>query len=393
MNSRKLNDRKNNLCNHCGYEKNPVEAKLCQRCGKPLNIVPLIDKKETTTSKSTSVQDLLLTPWIVRSTFGLLFLFLSWLIFSLFITINKLNNSGNPEINASNESFSNITLSNSIRDVLNIPEGTFNYGGGNTFAALVAQGLHEAIAASHPNFKLRYTESKDGKSGGTKGVAMVLDGQLSFTLNGASLEDTDYKKAQERGFQLKQVPVALDALVFFTHSDITIPGLSIKQLQDIYKGKVINWKEVGGPNLPIILFARDPKAANILTLLLGEEVDQLSDKTRFVRDYTDAIRKVSVTPGSISFGASALIRNQQTIRPLAIAKGNSQEYVQPYVEDREKVNTVAIRNGSYPINRRMFIVFRLDGTIDQLAGEAYSKILLSKEGQQFVEKAGLVSIR
>jgi phosphate transport system substrate-binding protein len=38
-------------------------------------------------------------------------------------------------------------------------------------------------------------------------------------------------------------------------------------------------------------------------------------------------------------------------------------------------------------------VYRQDGTIDQLAGEAYSSILLSKEGQQIVEKAGFIPVR
>lgn len=67
--------------------------------------------------------------------------------------------------------------------------------------------------------------------------------------------------------------------------------------------------------------------------------------------------------------------------------------MQPFIDDGKQINAIAIRDGSYPISRRMFIMYRQDGTIDQLAGEAYANMLLSKEGQQIVQKAGLVPLR
>ncbi|BAZ21569.1 hypothetical protein NIES4073_24470 [Kalymmatonema gypsitolerans NIES-4073] len=396
MNPDKSNNQKLIICNHCGYDTNPSTAKRCVKCGKPLNITVLNSNKAGKPEPKTFA-DWLLTPWMIRLLSGLVFLFVSWLIYCAFVTVNSVSKPDDAGVYNSSGNNQNISpevkLYNSMKEVPNVPEGTFNYGGGNSFAALTAAGLHEAITTAHANFRLRYTQPKDNQIGGTKGVAMVLDGQLSFTLYGTSLKETDYNKAKQRGFGLKQVPVALDALVFFTHPDISIPGLSVEQLQDIYKGKLTNWKQVGGPDLPIIPFTRDPKVASILNDLLGPEAGQNSSKIQFVRDYTEAIRKVGSTPGGISFGGNALIVGQRTIRPLAIAKGNSQEYVQPFIEDGKRVNASAITDGSYPMSRRMFIVFRSDGTIDQLAGEAYVNMLMSKEGQQIVEKAGLVPLR
>lgn len=388
MNNHKLNNQKVIVCKHCGYDANPAKAKHCLECGKPL---------EFTKPKLKSLGDWLFTPWVIRLGAGLLFVLVSWSIYSLFKSFSDLNNFDS--IGVSNSSSSNpnipsdVKLYNSMKDVPNVPEGTFNYGGGSTLSALVAQGLHEEMTKAHPNFRLRYTEPRDGKPGGKKGVAMVIDGQLSFTLYAASLDEAQYSKAKERGFQLKQVPVALDALVVFTHPAISISGLSVAQLQDIYQGKVTNWKQVGGPNLAIVAFTRSPKASNVLNELLGKEVDQLNPNIRIVFNYTEAIRKVAATPGGISFGGNALIMGQQTVRPLAIAKANTQEYVQPFIDNGRRMNTTAIRDSSYPLARRRFIVFRQDGTIDQLAGEAYVNMLLSKEGQQIVEKAGLVPLR
>ncbi|WP_017316995.1 PstS family phosphate ABC transporter substrate-binding protein [Mastigocladopsis repens] len=397
MNPDKLKNQKHIKCNHCGYQTNPTTAKRCQKCGKSLNVSLIQNSNEVTKPKPKSLDDLLLTPWTIRLLSVLVFLFVSWLIYCAFVTVSSLNKSNEIGVANSSDRSQNISpevkLYNSIKEVPNVPEGTFNYGVSATFAALTAHGLNEAISAVHPNFRLRYTEPKDNQVGSKKAIVLLLDGQLSFTQQGSSLKDEFYRKAEQRGFKLKQIPVALDALVFCSHPDISIPGLSVEQLQDIYKGKLTNWKQVGGPDLPIVPFARDPKASNLLNQLLEKEVGQISSRVQFTHNYTEAIRQVSSTPGGIFFGGSGPIVGQGTVRPLAVAKANSKEYVPPFIEDNKRLNTAAIRDASYPLSRRLFVIVREDGTIDEAAGEAYANMLLSKEGQQIVEKAGLVPLR
>lgn len=50
-------------------------------------------------------------------------------------------------------------------------------------------------------------------------------------------------------------PVAFDALVMITHPSNSLPNLTVKQLHDIYLGKITNWKDVGGKDAPIDLYA------------------------------------------------------------------------------------------------------------------------------------------
>jgi phosphate transport system substrate-binding protein len=57
------------------------------------------------------------------------------------------------------------------------------------------------------------------------------------------------------------------------------------------------------------------------------------------------------------------------------------------------VNTEAIQSGKYPLTRRMVVVVKQDGQIDQQAGEAYASLLLTAQGQELIEKAGFVRIR
>ncbi|HET6553490.1 MAG TPA: substrate-binding domain-containing protein [Dyella sp.] len=50
-------------------------------------------------------------------------------------------------------------------------------------------------------------------------------------------------------------PVAFDALVMIEHPSNMAGNLTLSQLHDIYYGKITNWKDVGGKDAPINLYA------------------------------------------------------------------------------------------------------------------------------------------
>jgi phosphate transport system substrate-binding protein len=251
--------------------------------------------------------------------------------------------------------------------------------------------MHGAIAQFYPNFHLRYTEPPlNVPPGCSTGIGMLLDGELSFAQNGRSLSDAEYRKARERNFTLQQVPVAIDGIVFFTNRNIPLRGLSVKQLQDIFLGKVNNWRQVGGPDRAIAPISQDPKVHATLKLLLGDRLKNLGRNVKIVRDYTTAMRQVAATPGAISYSSASIAAGQRSIHLLSLARGSSKKYVSPVIGGG--VNVAALRDGSYPITRRLFIVIRRDRTPDEQAGVAYTNLLLSHEGQQIVEKSGFAAI-
>ena len=285
---------------------------------------------------------------------------------------------------------SDLQLKNSMQSVQKVPSGLFNYAGAPAFAALTGQGMNDAMNQAHPGFRLRYTEPPTGSPGSGTAITMLINGETSLAQSARTLEDEDYQKAKARGFSLEQIPIAIDGVVYYTHPGLNIPGLSVDQLQAIFQGKVTNWQQVGGPDLRIEPVGLDPKITSALKLLLGN--DKTGPNVEVVRDFTSAIRQVARTPGGISYASAPLVVNQQTIRPIAIAKAGSTDYIQPFTGDKQ-VNAEAFKDGSYPMTRRFFIVIRRDGSIDEQAGMAYINMVLSREGQDIVEKAGYVAIR
>jgi ABC-type phosphate transport system substrate-binding protein len=53
-------------------------------------------------------------------------------------------------------------------------------------------------------------------------------------------------------------PVALDGVVFLAHPDLGIGDLSESQVQAIFSGSIVKWEAVGGPDLAIKVYRREP---------------------------------------------------------------------------------------------------------------------------------------
>ncbi len=112
-----------------------------------------------------------------------------------------------------------------------------------------------------------------------------------------------------------------------------------------------------------------------------------------VRDTTQSIREVTKTPGGIGYATASEVIGQQKIHPLPLAKDATQRFVSPFAGDSlATLNKSAFADGSYPLTRRLFVVIKRDGRLDEQSGVAYANMLLSNEGQGLVEKAGFVPL-
>ncbi len=373
-----MQSNQSSTCIYCGYDANSDTATHCEICSQPL--LP---------NAKGSNQKVFYKPSLAMSLAALLLLggglHVLWKTYagSLFPSesVSQLNLSPS------------LHLYDSMQDVQNVPNGLFNYGGGIIFATLTAQGMNTAITKSHPRFQLRFNDPINGSPGSGPGIMMLIDKQISFSQSSRPLKDAELAKASSRWFRLEAVPVALDGIAFYTHPKLSLKGLSIHQIQAIFTDKIKNWSEVGGPNLPIVPISIETKANSSFQILFqGKENTKPGAKVRILRDYTACVRAVASTPGAISYGSSPSVASQRTIRPVALSKSGSKQYVLPILANHQ-VNAEAFRNGTYPLTHRLFVVVRRDGSIDEQAGIAYSNFLLSKEGQQIIEKAGFVPLR
>ncbi|MBW4519605.1 MAG: PstS family phosphate ABC transporter substrate-binding protein [Scytolyngbya sp. HA4215-MV1] len=294
-------------------------------------------------------------------------------------------------------------LASSFSQVANIPSGTFSYGGSTSWAPLRLT-IDPAIQAARPEFRLRYVDPIGSAPNSDSGIRMLLDGQIAFSQSSRPVKDEEYQRAQQRGFRLNQIAIAIDGIAFAIHPSLDIPGLTLSQLKDIYTGKLTNWQQVGGPSLTITPYSRPEGSGGTVDLFIGSvlEGQALGSNIRIVSTTTQALRELATTPGGIYFASAPEIVPQCTVKPLPIAR-RSGEFVPPYQEpfvalsqcpnQRNRLNISAFQSGEYPITRNLFVIIKQNNSSEQKAGEAYANLLLSQEGQELILKTGFVRIR
>jgi phosphate transport system substrate-binding protein len=292
---------------------------------------------------------------------------------------------------------------NTYTQKINLPSGLFSYGGSTTWAP-IRKTVEPEMQKLWPKFQLRYTDPTTAAPGSGTGIKMLLDNQLTFSQSSRSLKDDEYQKAQQRGFQLKEIAVAIDGIAIAVHPNLQVPGLTLAQLKNIYTGKITNWQQVNGPNLPITPYSRRLEEGGTIEFfdqnVLGGE--KFGANVKFIPTTTQALREVAINPGGIYYGSAPEVVGQCIVKPLALGRKPDQlipPYKQPFVplqncpQQRNQINADAFKSGEYPITRKLFVIIKQNGQSDQQAGEAYANWLLTSQGQELITKAGFVRIR
>ena len=325
------------------------------------------------------------------------------------VDLGKLTNSQPTSSSAANTNTntpsptSGQSNAQNFASVQNVPSGLFNYGGSTSWAALRLV-TDSAIQAARPEFRLRYVEPIGEAPGSSTGIRMLLDGKLNFAQSSRPLLDQELTRAQERGFRLQQIPVAIDGLAIALNPNLNISGLTIDQLKSIYTGRTTNWKQLGGPDLKIAPYSRPAKDGGTVELFIQEVLrsQAFGSNVDIVSTTTQALREVASNPGGIYYASAPEIVPQCTVKPLPLGRRPGElipPFQQPFVpltqcpSRRNQLNIQAFQSGQYPITRNLFVVVKQNSQIDQQAGEAYANLLLTEQGQELIKQAGFVRIR
>ncbi|MDF5711576.1 MAG: PstS family phosphate ABC transporter substrate-binding protein [Nostoc sp. S4] len=292
---------------------------------------------------------------------------------------------------------------NSKCEVPNLPQGTYNYGGSTTWAP-IRKDVDSQLQNLCPQFSLRYIQPINEKPGSGTGIKMLIANQLAFSQSSRSIKAEENTEAQQKGFSLKEIPVAIDGIAIAVNQNLNIPGLTVSQIKEIYTGKITNWQQLGGRNLLITPYSRSKEAGGTVDFFIENVLNKenFGAKVNYINTTTEALRKVAANPGGIYYGSAPEIVPQCMIKSLPIA-GSNNKFVPPYQQPsvspsecpnkRNHLNSQGFRSGEYAITRNLFVIVKQNNQTDQQAGEAYANWLLTSQGQELIEKAGFVKIK
>lgn len=199
-----------------------------------------------------------------------------------------------------------------------------------------------------------------------------------------SKAQVDEIKARKDEFVL--TPIGSEAFIFFTNKQNPVENLKIKQIQDIYAGRITNWKEVGGQSRRVLPFQR-PENSGSQTIMQNRVMKDIKmmepTKETYAGGMGEVISRVSeYTNAKNSIGYSFMYYSSSMI------KNNQIKYISV---DGVKPTPDTVRDNSYPFTVPLYAV-----TLKSNTNPNISRLLdwvLSYEGQSLLEKTGYIPLR
>ena len=158
-------------------------------------------------------------------------------------------------------------------------------------------------------------------------------------------------------------------------------GLTREQLEGIFRGKITNWKQVGGEDRKIVVYSRETSSGTY---------EFFKESVLKHRNYMPAvlsmpatgaiIQSVSQTPGAIGYVGLAYLNPE--VKALAVSYDGGGSYVAPTFDNA--------RSKSYPIVRPLYFYYTKS---NEAAVRPLVDYLTSDEGQAMVASIGFIPIR
>ncbi|GAA2569781.1 substrate-binding domain-containing protein [Streptomyces lienomycini] len=142
---------------------------------------------------------------------------------------------------------------------LDCAAGTLRLSGSTAFRPVLELAA-EQYTKTCPNARIPLSDgSFEGSVPGLDTLAAA--GDAAAPADGAGLGDrlafSDGPKSDGRPRLLPR-PVALSLFTLVVNPDTGVRDLSLRQVRDLYAGRITNWRQVGGDDLPVRLVSRNP---------------------------------------------------------------------------------------------------------------------------------------
>jgi len=253
--------------------------------------------------------------------------------------------------------------------------GLIQVKGSDTMVNL-GQRWAENYMEKNPDVNIAVT----GGGSGT-GFAALIGGSCDVAEVSRKIEQKELDQAKVKGFEPKEIIVALDGLAVVVNLDNQVSGLTMEELKNIFTGKITNWKEVGGKDARITILSREVNSGT--HVYFKEHVlnkAEFSENALMLPSSQAIADEVSGNPNAIGYYGMGYIGSSE--KAIKVAKDKQSEYVAPSAE--------SVKNNKYPISRPLFMYTRGEpsGTVKDFIDFA-----LSEEGQKIVAELDFVPIK
>lgn len=211
----------------------------------------------------------------------------------------------------------------------------------------------------------------------------LINGNTDLILVTYPTED-EQKLAKERGVELEIVPIVRDAFVFFVNKDNPVENLTLSQIQNIYAGKIKNWKDVGGTDSEILAFQRPENSASQNGMIehIMQNIRMMKPKTETISqstaDIIDVISDYNNTVTAIGYSYHYYATTMYSTETMKFLSVNG---IKPTYEN--------IQTGLYDMQTAYYAIIKKDEPENSDARKLLNA-MISEEGQNIAKEAGYV---
>lgn len=242
---------------------------------------------------------------------------------------------------------------------------------GSTTVGPIAKAFAEYYMADHREVRITVSESGSGN-----GAKSLINKTCDVASMSRFMKDGEFKAAVEAGVLPVAHIVAMDGIATIVHPSNPVRNLTVEQVRDIYLGKIANWKDVGGPDKPMVVISRDTNSGTYESfeeLVMNKE--KMAKEVEYVGSNGAIRQRVQGTPTAI--GYVGLGFSDRTVKALSI------NGIQP--------SRATVASGAYPIARPLY--FFTNG-YPKLGSplHAFVTLHLTPKGEEIVQSIGFIPV-
>jgi len=212
------------------------------------------------------------------------------------------------------------------------------------------------------------------------GIAALVSGTCDIAQSSRPIRFDERQRMLDAGKTVKEVIIAYDALAVIVNPDNPVTDLTRQQLEQIYTGKITNWKEVGGLDMKIVVYSRETSSGTYEFFKEHIMKNKNYVASALAMPATGAIiQSVKQTKGAIGYVGLAYLNKD--VKAIHISY-DSKIFVAPSVANA--------KNKSYPVVRPLYYYYSMN---NEKKVKPFMDFVLSAEGQKIVENVGFIAIK
>jgi len=246
---------------------------------------------------------------------------------------------------------------------------------GSDTMVILAQKWAEVYMKTTTNANIQVTGGGSGV-----GISALINGATDIANASRKMKRTEMDKLKQRYNTLGvEIACAKDGITVYLNPANKIKELSVKQLGDIFRGTITNWKELGGADENIKLYGRENSSGTYVFFQENVVKGDYATSCQTLPGTAAVVNAVKKDAYGIGYGGAAYAEG------IVICKVKKDDNSPAYAATAETIKT-----GEYPISRYLYMYLR-----NRPTGEMKKFIdwILSTEGQKLVVDMGYFPVK